>query len=161
MNPRQLKHSEIPTLREEILKEQNGYCPICKGIIREYEAALDHEHKKKIKGTGQIRGVLCRSCNVFLGKLENNCRRYRISRTRLPNFLMRISNYLREEHKPLIHPSERIKEPKLQLVSYNKLRKIYSGKAKFPEYPKSGKLTIKLKALFEQYGIEPKFYSKQ
>ena len=156
----QLKFSEIPTLRKTILEEQQGICPICRGIIGEYEAALDHEHKKKVKGTGQIRGVLCRSCNVFLGKLENNCRRYNISRKRLPNFLSRIADYLREEHKPFIHPNEKEKIPKLRKDSYNKLAKLYSGRAKFPEYPKTGRLTIKLKVLFEQYGVEPKFYSK-
>ena len=156
----QLKHSEIPGLRKQILDDQNGLCPICRLPIGEFCANLDHEHKKKVKGTGQIRGVLCRGCNVFLGKLENNCRRYGISRERLPRTLRRISKYLQEDHKPFIHPNEREKQPKLQIASYNKLKSKYDGRGKFPDYPKTGILTIKLKGLFRQYGMRPRFYSK-
>jgi len=157
---RQLKHSEIPQLREALLDEQGGICPLCRREIMQGEACLDHEHKRRIKGTGQLRAVLCRNCNTFVGKLENNSRRCNITLRRLPMILRRVSKYLQEDHKPFIHPNEKEKPPKLQVLSYNKLAKLYSGKAKFPEYPKTGKLTVRLKALFEQYGIEPKFYSK-
>ena len=157
---RQLKHSEIPQLREALLDDQGGICPLCRREIMQGEACLDHEHKRRIKGTGQLRAVLCRNCNTFVGKLENNSRRCNITLRRLPMVLRRVSKYLQEDHKPFIHPSEKEKEPKLQVLSYNKLAKLYSGKAKFPEYPKTGRLTIKLKSLFEQYGIEPKFYRR-
>jgi len=163
---RQLKQSDIPKLREELLFEQGGICPICKYPIEDGTACLDHEHRRRIKGSGQLRAVLCRACNTFLGKLENNSRRCNIPLRRLPMVLRRISKYLLEEHKPFIHPSEREKTPKLQLSSYNSLKKKYKGRAKFPEFTfdKKGnpnqKLTIKLKQLFEQHDIEPKFYSK-
>jgi len=157
---KQLKQSELKQLRNNILLDQDGRCPICRRQINEYEICLDHEHKKKVKGTGQIRGVLCRACNTFLGKMENNCRRYGISRVRLPNFLSRTADYLREDHKPFIHPSEKEKAPKLMKSSYNSLKANYSGKAKFPGYPKSGILTVKLKTLFREYGIRPKFYGR-
>jgi len=160
MRTRQLKHKEIKSIREELLEQQEGLCPICKNIIEPWEAMLDHEHKKRIGGTGLIRGVLCRQCNIFLGKIENNCRRYGIHIRSLPKALRRISKYLRIDHKPLRHPSERIQEPKLQRDSYNKLKAIYTGRGKFPPYPKSGKLTIKLKSLYERYGMEPKYYAK-
>ncbi len=157
---RQLKHSELSKLRTEILQDQNGRCPICRKVINEYELCLDHEHKKKVKGTGQIRGVLCRACNTFLGKMENNCRRYGISRERLPNFLTRTADYLREDHKPFIHPTEKEKPKKLMKSQYNKLREVYCGRGKFPGYPKTGILTIKLKSLFREYGMRPRFYGK-
>ena len=156
----QLKQSDIPKLRREILAEQGGICPLCNNPIQEGEACLDHEHRRRIKGSGQLRSVLCRNCNTFLGKLENNSRRCNITLKQLPKVLRRVSKYLLEDHKPFLHPSEKEKIPKLQVNSYNMLRRKYSGKAKFPEYPKTGRLTVGLKRLFEQHEIEPKFYSK-
>jgi len=154
---KQLKTTEVSELRESILKEQNGICPLCNDHI--FDAVLDHSHKKRTGGTGKIRGVLCRNCNSFLAKSENNCTRFCISQKRLPDVLRRMAEYLEKPHLPFTHPSERTKPPKLQKSSYSKLKKIYTGKSKFPEYPKSGQLTVKLKALYEQYNIEPNFYS--
>lgn len=158
---RQLKQSELSKLREEILDEQNGICPLCNNPIPEGYACLDHEHKRKIKGSGQLRSVLCRNCNTFLGKLENNSKRCNISLKNLPQVLRRTSKYLLQEHKPFIHPSEREKTPKLTLVSYNNLKDKYKGRGQFPDYPKSGALTRRLKQIFERHGIEPEFYSNE
>lgn len=158
MRTRQLKQKEIKDVRQKILEEQNYICPICTNPIGELDAMLDHEHKKRVGGTGLIRGVLCRSCNVFVGKIENNCKRYGFHIRHLPRALRRISKYLKKDHLPLRHPSERKKGPKLKKDSYNRLMKAYCGMARFPEYPKSGKLTVKLKELFNLYGIKPEFY---
>lgn len=157
---RQLKQSEIAKMREQILNEQEGICPLCNNPIPAGAACLDHEHRRRIRGTGQLRAVLCRNCNTFLGKLENNSKRCNITLKDLPKVLRRTSKYLLQEHKPFIHPSEREKPIKLQKSSYNILKRKYKGRAKFPEYPKTGKLTVRLKQIFEQYKIEPKFYSK-
>ena len=57
----------------KILKEQNGVCAICgqqeramskHGVLN--TLAVDHDHE-----TGKVRGLLCYSCNVKLGYLEN------------------------------------------------------------------------------------------
>jgi hypothetical protein len=53
---------------ERMLSEQNNQCCICGA--NEHEIAkqrlyIDHDHK-----TGQIRGLLCSSCNLALGHLE-------------------------------------------------------------------------------------------
>ena len=154
--PRQLKASDIPKLRKHLLKKQNEICPICSKKIK--DACLDHSHIKRIKGSGLIRGVLCRTCNVFIAKSENNCTRYGILQTELPTILRSCASYLERKHLPYIHPSEAPKVPKLTKRSYNKLCKVYSGRAKFPEYPKSGKCTKKLSSLFEEYKLEPEFY---
>ena len=157
MEPKQLKWDEIPTLRNKLLKKQGGICPICKREIQ--NPALDHHHIRKIKGTGQIRGVLCRSCNVFLAKVENNCVRYAISREVLPCVLKNMAAYLVKKQEPYIHPSEAPRIPKLMKSSYNELcRNIKSKGKRIPEYPKSGRLTIPLGKLFDQYGLAPKFY---
>jgi hypothetical protein len=50
---------------EEYERYFNGVCKLCqkakKGLV------LDHCHS-----TNRIRGAVCRSCNLFLGKLENS-----------------------------------------------------------------------------------------
>ena len=60
----------------DLFLKQKGLCPICgePGITDQ-----DHDHE-----TGKIRGLLCHSCNIWLGKAdidasgikEENARRY-------------------------------------------------------------------------------------
>jgi hypothetical protein len=154
---RQLKQHEIPTLRKRLIEKQEGKCPICKKEIQ--APVLDHHHTKRVGGTGQVRGVLCRSCNVLLGKMENNCARYNIQQQELPQVLRNMADYLCQKQQPYLHPSEAPKRPKLMKSSYNKLVKEIDGRQKVPEYPKSGMLTKELKRLFDKYKIEPRFYA--
>ena len=91
-----LKQSQIQELRDYLIDKQNNICPICNKKIT--DPVLDHEHKRKIKGSGKIRFVICRNCNVFLGKIENNCIRYGIGLNNLPDVLSNISNYLKINH---------------------------------------------------------------
>lgn len=158
--PKQLKWSELPELRDKLLKQQNHICPICKRQIE--SPVLDHHHVRRVKGTGLVRGVLCRQCNVLLGKMENNCTRYSIDQENLPEVLRNMAKYLQKKHKPYMHPSEAPKTPKLMKSSYNELAKTVKedGRFKMPEYPKSGKLTVRLAELFEKFELEPKFYSQ-
>jgi len=162
VKPTQLKHKEIPEIRESILSQQDGVCAICKQIPK--RPCLDHSHVKRTKGTGLVRGVLCSTCNVFVAKSENNCVRYGISQDDLPTILRACADYLEQDHYPYIHPSEAPKPPILTKRSYADLRKWYHnhyrGSAKLPDYPKSGKLTKPLDRAFKWAGIKPKFYKK-
>ena len=161
---RQLKHSEIAAYRAYLLRKQKGRCLICKK--KTDRPCLDHHHKRKVKGTGQIRGVLCSNCNVFLAKIENNATRYAISQKDLPKILRSVAHYLEMPQLPYIHPSEAPKPKILKKSSFNKLikemkRNDYSKK--FPEYrvvknKNKQKLTKPLERLFIQFDIEPEFY---
>jgi len=59
--------------RDDLLIEQNSLCAICSqhitfdGKRHKFSAVVDHDHT-----TGEVRGVLCHSCNVFLGYCENH-----------------------------------------------------------------------------------------
>lgn len=160
---RQLKQNEIPEIREKILLEQNGKCAICGDIIDEKTGvSLDHQHKRIADnigsdGAGLIRGVLCRACNVIEGKIWNNMNRYKQPENIQDRiiFLKNLLQYYKKDNYALIHPSEKIKEKSVSKRNYNKLRKLYSGKAAFPKYPASGKLTKPLNVLFEKYNISP------
>lgn len=160
---KQLKSSEVQELRNQILQSQNGKCAICNTTIDENSGvSLDHQHKtsKEIigeDGAGLVRGVLCRACNVWEGKIWNNTQRYKQPKDvndRIDMLKSLIEYYERGTH-PVIHPSEKIKEPTVSKRNYNKLKKAYVGRRKFPEYPASGKLTLGLQVLFEEYDIEP------
>lgn len=160
---KELKSNEKSKLREELLNKQFGKCDICKSKITEDSgASLDHQHKLKSEtngedGAGLIRGVLCRSCNILEGKWWNNTQRYKQARTvqdRI-NLLEQLIEYYKSGTYPIIHPNEIPKDPKISKRNYNKLKKVYNKKAKFPEYPKSGKLTKSLKKLFEEFNISP------
>jgi hypothetical protein len=62
---------------EAILNNQMGMCAICKESISIYKtddtpaACIDHDHE-----TGKVRGLLCHSCNIYVGSIEKNV--YRI-----------------------------------------------------------------------------------
>lgn len=155
-NIRELKTTEVQKFRKFLLHKQKGICPVCE--LKITDPVLDHSHKKRIGGSGKCRGVVCRTCNVFLAKSENNAVRYRIKIVDLPRILRNIAKYLEKPHLPYLHPSERNKPKKLKLSSYKKLQKAWDGKGIFPPYPERGGVTIKLTALFTKYGIEPEFY---
>jgi len=155
----QLTSSKIPKIRNQLLEKQNGICPICKEQVK--SPCLDHHHKRKIKGTGLVRGVLCRNCNSFIAKAENNCIRFAIDQSKLPEILRSVANYLEQDHTIFIHPSEKPKEKKLKKSSYCQLKKEYLKcpvRTLFPDYPKSGKLIKSLEKLYQYYKLEPGFY---
>ena len=64
-NQQKLSQSQISKYRDDLLKAQNGLCPIC-GELIDGDAVLDHDHK-----SGHVRGVLHRSCNGLEGKIAN------------------------------------------------------------------------------------------
>jgi hypothetical protein len=162
----QLKAKDVPIIRDYILEEQNNLCAICKKPIEdESGTSLDHQHKRindiaGPDGAGLIRGVAHRECNVLEGKIWNNTSRYMQPKDvddRI-EILENMIAYYKEGTYPLIHPSEKPKEEKVSKRNYNKLKKEYSKeskKKKFPEYPKSGKLTKALCELFVEFEIEP------
>ena len=69
INNQRLKRSYGITLEEynKLFKEQEGKCVICGRHQSELDRTLsvDHNHT-----TGEIRRLLCRSCNGFLGWYE-------------------------------------------------------------------------------------------
>lgn len=48
---------------EQMLTAQNGVCAICGRIPTGRSLHVDHNHK-----TGEVRGLLCHSCNFAIGK---------------------------------------------------------------------------------------------
>lgn len=159
----QLKYNDIEKIREEIFKKQNYKCYICNKEITLFEAVLDHQHKFKYEkngedGAGLIRGVLCNNCNQWEGKIWNATKRFRNPKNveERIQMLQQLIEYYQSGTYNFIHPKEKEPEQKISKIQYNKLKKLVENEnKKIPEYPKTGKLTKKLKQLFEFYNISP------
>lgn len=52
---------------DKMLSEQAGLCAICGKTNGNKRLAVDHDHK-----TGQVRGLLCTTCNHMLGQADDN-----------------------------------------------------------------------------------------
>lgn len=161
-----LKSKDVKELREKLHEEQNCVCPVCNEVTSHDSTTLDHQHKLfksqelHENGAGEIRGVLCFVCNAFEGMVLSKYVRQGLHKKDISqsDLLRNLANYLERDNLPYVHPSEVPKPDKIKKQSYKKLLKVYAGKAKFPEYPASGKLTKRLKELFEEYDITPEFY---
>lgn len=54
---------------EQMFKEQDGCCAICKTNVNQFNKGMcvDHNHT-----TGKVRGLLCTDCNRGIGSLKDN-----------------------------------------------------------------------------------------
>ena len=133
--------TSVRLIRESFLKK-SCICPICNKEI--VSPVLDHQHKKKVRGTGRIRNNICSNCNVFIAKTENNCTRFKIAQEELPEVLKNISEYFGAQQYNIIHYTDKESRPTLSKTLANKVLKyweyLYPGKKKL-KYPKSGVLT--------------------
>ena len=150
----------VSMIRESLLSYSNR-CPICKEDI--INPVVDHEHTKRIGGTGRIRNNICSNCNVFIAKAENNCNRFGIKLEKLPEVLKNISEYFTEQQYNIIHYTDKDSKPTLSKMLANKILKywefIYSSKKKKLKYPKSGIITKDWEdaiKLYEEFEKNPK-----
>ena len=158
-----MKSTEVKETRERLLKDQDYICPLCQTKIKPEDAALDHDHK-----TGHIRGVLHKRCNSAEGALKSKFIRSGTGLyTTFEEYLLNLAHYLVKDHHLLLHPTHAARPQKLMKSSYNQIKKEVENCNKFlkrpikvPAYPKSKRLTKKLKELYEKYGIQPRYYSK-
>jgi hypothetical protein len=171
MKFKEMKTKDIKELRYKLWIRNNKKCPVLNKEIPFEKTALDHAHKKVNEDYDIDKGVI-REClefrvNAVAGKIENSIKRYGLDKDEdfdLPTFLRNLADYFErgayvdEEGYMYIHPKEVKKQPKLSKRQYNKLKKAFTEKypnKKFPEFPKSGKLTKKLDILFNEFNIEP------
>lgn len=133
--------NSVSLIRETILNTTD-ICPVCKKTIN--KPVVDHEHKKKVKGTGRIRDNICANCNVFIAKAENNCKRYNIVLEELPEVLKNLSDYFTQQQYNIIHYTDKDSKPILSKTLANKILKYWDcilPKKKKPRYPRSGNIT--------------------
>lgn len=163
----EMKQSDIRTLKEKIWLQNDKKCPVLDVERPLDKMCLDHIHStladEYATNKGTIRTSLDFRVNAVLGKLENAVKRTGLDKEEYFNmgdFLRKAADYFdaepyHEDNSYFIHPNEVKKSPNVSKKNYNKLKKVYTGKAKFPEYPNSKKLTKPLEKLFKEYEIEP------
>lgn len=95
------------------LKRQGGLCAICKNPIDlsiKGEGVVDHDHD-----TGEIRGVLHRSCNAAEGKIANAAGAWGAKSMKYPDivaFLEKTLEYLKSEGTGFMYPMHKSAEEK-------------------------------------------------
>ena len=142
-----LERKNLKEFRLDLLKKQDFICPLCNTIIKEEDAALDHDHI-----TGHIRGVLHLTCNAYEGVIQHKFRRSGVHKlTDIITYLENLIKYWNKDYSMnFLHPSEKPKEPKIGKREFKKLAKLYSElypNRKPLEYPKSKKWTKMLKEM--------------
>ncbi len=78
--------------------EQGGKCPVCGEPIDlkiKGEGVIDHSHQ-----TGEIRGVLHRSCNAALGKVDNAAGRWGAKSMEYPAIILWLEGMLAYYNRP-------------------------------------------------------------
>jgi hypothetical protein len=96
-----------------MLMDQGGVCPLCFLPIDlkiKGEGVLDHDHD-----TGQIRGVLHRSCNAAEGKISNAAARWGAKSAdyaAIIPYLERVVEYLKKPASRFIYPLHKTAEEK-------------------------------------------------
>lgn len=165
----QLKQQDIKELRQKLWQNNNQICPLLGTRVPLEKIVLDHIHKTSSEALstnkGTVRNAIEFRANALEGKITNAFRRYfgadeSKHPITLPNYLRNLADYIEadaysENGEYFIHPTEKKKESIVSKRNYNILKKKYTGSIRFPEYPKSKKLTNRLKELFIAYDIEP------
>lgn len=102
-----IPRSQQRTFVYKLHKEQGGVCPLCAkpiDLATKGEAVLDHCHE-----SGQVRGILHRSCNAAEGKVANAAGRWGAKSmdydTAVVPFLERLVAYLKKPKHNLIYPT--------------------------------------------------------
>ncbi len=83
---RDFRYGLQPGEFDEMFAHQNGECAICLSPFGDDTPCIDHDHTccPGLKSCGKcVRGILCRQCNAWLGRVKDD-----------PIVLRRAANYL-------------------------------------------------------------------
>ncbi len=129
-----IPRSQLQSVMFMLWQQQGGKCAICGNKIdvtirgRTSDYVVDHCHE-----TGEIRGVLHRSCNAAEGKVANAAGRWGAKSTKYEDiipFLERLIAYLinaRDKGTGMMYPDHRTDEQKKE-AALLKRRKEYARK---------------------------------
>lgn len=113
-------------MKTAMLKKQKNRCRLCRILISEDDACLDHDHV-----TGLVREVLCRNCNGIEGKVFNLARRAKRDGT--PAWwIKRLLEYWEQHEKEpsdVFHPTHRTVDEK-RILRNKRARKKRAAKRK-------------------------------
>jgi hypothetical protein len=101
----QLKRTDIPRIKAELLKKQKGLCLICKRNL--YDLPSKNVHLHHIHQTGEVVGVLCGNCNRFEGRVLNWYIRTGLQKTgiNIKDILIGLLEMYNKKSTNYIHPT--------------------------------------------------------
>lgn len=134
---KKIKASEIKQYREQYLAEQDSTCALCKQHVEASDAVLDHCHQ-----TGYLRGVLHRLCNTYLGAIENNIKRNKITADKLHNILSNAQAYM-QSTKDVLHPTHLTTEEKAERAKRKRARARKANQKGSPVTSRGGVVTLR------------------
>lgn len=103
-----LKTTEVKKVREALLARQGGRCALTGYPLDPADAVLDHCH-----ATGHVRATLHRGVNSLLGKIENNYKRYGLTRPQVFAMCAGIGEYLSKDYSGMpLHPTHKTEDEK-------------------------------------------------
>lgn len=53
--------------QDRLVAEQDGRCAICRRVLAKDHICIDHDHE-----SGVVRGALCHSCNLSIGRMDED-----------------------------------------------------------------------------------------
>lgn len=131
-----ITRSQQYSITMKLLKQQGGNCLVCNKRIsvqttgRASDYTLDHSHS-----TGEVRGVLHRSCNSAEGRVRHSVSRWGAKgndEEAIIEYLEGLAKYLRECHEGtrttgILYPNHKTTEEKAEAAKL-KRRKQYATK---------------------------------
>lgn len=132
-----IPRSQLLAVTMSILAKQGGKCPICGKMIntkvagRSSDYVADHDHK-----TGEIRGVLHRSCNAAEGKVANAAGAWGAKSMEYENiipFVKGLVTYWENAEKygtGMMYPEHKTDEQKKEATSLKRRKAYAANKAK-------------------------------
>lgn len=128
---RKLARTSMDSWKRRQLEAQGGCCPLCKLPIDlrvKGEGVVDHNHD-----TGEIRGILHRSCNAAEGKVANAAGRWGAKSTKYEDiipYLENIVHYLKTAGTGLIYHNHKTPEEKAQADKLKARQRAAKSRAK-------------------------------
>lgn len=111
---RKLARSQMRSWAARHLKTvQGGLCPLCClpiDLTIKGEGVIDHDHD-----TGEIRGVLHRSCNAAEGKIANAAARWGAKSSKYEDiieYLLKVVQYLKQPGTGMMYPMHKTADEK-------------------------------------------------
>ena len=143
--------ADVKTVREQLIKEQQGLCAITGIPTASNNFALDHKHDDE----QLVRGAAHKQANAALGKLENLAVRYLYwYPDGLPEFLRKCADYIERQ------PDRRWRHPgwiKKVNTMFNKLKESHKDVVLVALGQTKGKNGAERKKLFQKAVLTKQF----